>query len=119
MKATELRIGNLILHDLDVNEVIAISKDDIVIDGFAGKSDSFQPIPITEEWIFKFGFEKVERNQWYSFYKLDDFKVLIHTKDYSSMINWKDCSIEDKFNWTIHELQNLYHALTGEELEIK
>ena len=118
MKANELRIGNWVLH-VPTNKHMNVSiKDLMLIEG--GKyANKYEPIPLTEEWLVRFGFEKVEGNQWYNFYKLDDFKVLIHTKDYSSMINWKDCSIEDRFNWHVHQLQNLYFALTGEELTVK
>ena len=114
MKANELRIGNKVWFN-DIFEW-TITADDIV--AFESDSEQFKPINLTEEWLVRFGFERVEGNQWYNFYKLDNFKILIHTKDYSSMINWKDCSIEDRFNWNVHQLQNLYFALTGEELTI-
>ena len=70
MKATELRIGNLVRHSKDksINVVQFLSPFN---EGFANTTiltnsyfppftiESAEPIPLTEEWLLKFGFEKV------------------------------------------------------------
>ena len=108
MEARELRIGNFIL--LPDNTVIAIP---IILDW---KKHKFQPIPLTEEWLLKFGFEKV-KNNWmvldlialkFTWERLAGLAVVLDNECiYCSHIK------------SVHHLQNLYFALTGEELTIK
>ena len=69
-----------------------------------------EPIPLTEEWLLKFGFEKT------SLHYLKKDGIIIQSED-----NYFECflgSIVVKLQW-LHQLQNLYFALTGEELKIK
>jgi hypothetical protein len=119
MKASELRINNLvnykIVDELDERkewfEPCEIDAVDLqVIDS------DYQPIPLTEEWLLKFGFEKSDNNfDWYikdnycvSFLKELDlivFKIKFQTVDI--------CKIK-----YVHQLQNLYFALTNEELTL-
>lgn len=80
-----------------------------------------QPIPLTEEWLVKFGFEKPAET-WY----LNGFGVwqtLCGNKDGTEFIGFfyelRDRGIVDKHIEHVHQLQNLYFALTGEELTIK
>ena len=121
MKAKELRIGNYVKGNLiDVATITGIFNNGLCIeemplnlstnDGFMTLSiDNFAPIPLTEEWLLKFGIDNDK--------EVDNFPV------------WVDngfCSIElygghetrhpCKY---VHQLQNLYFALTGEELTIK
>lgn len=80
----------------------------------------FEPIPLTEEWLLKFGFEKSNNNT--EFYTFDLSKLSIHLKskqyaDGRTYFNsW--CIIEKQIEY-VHQLQNLYFALTQEELKIK
>jgi hypothetical protein len=71
--------------------------------------DKIEPIPLTEELLLKCGFEKrVWGNVTYYNPNLDldrDFRV--------RGIDW---NVQIKY---LHQLQNLFFALTGEELEVK
>jgi hypothetical protein len=68
----------------------------------------FEPIPLTEEWLLKFGFKK---SSW-GWIKNGVNIQKGFTLAFSSNKN----SIEIKH---LHQLQNLYFALTGQELEFK
>jgi hypothetical protein len=110
MKASELRIGNYIQ-----NSHGAISNVGIVMLG--GQYD-YHPIPLTEEWLLKFGFEK--KYQTFEFKGLNIDGTVVHF----SFDKW--CSEYDIENCDfieipaeckhVHQLQNLYFALTNEEL---
>jgi len=52
MKANELRIGNLIY----CNEKIVKINSEVLYQGV--ECESFKPIPLTEEWLLKFGISK-------------------------------------------------------------
>lgn len=80
------------------------------------KSFHFKPIPLTDEWLLKFGFEKIENN-WkvldYVCFKLSWERLagLVLVFDNESIF-----LPQIKY---VHQLQNLYFALTGEELTLK
>jgi hypothetical protein len=106
MEAKELRIGNIVkyentvyLHGGKITEV-----DNII----QGETDYYEPIPLTEDWLLKFGFEKT------SLHYFRKAGVLIQAED-----NCYECylgSVVAKLEY-VHQLQNLYFALTGTELE--
>ena len=66
---------------------------------------------ITEEWLLNSGFHKTDE----SIFSKDLFKIEQHIQDYSVFIN--DVCIKNDLEF-IHQLQNLYFALTGVELEL-
>lgn len=130
MEAKELRIGNYITHpglQADVvKEIFAHDKK-----GYAVKTDGYhiayymenkgselvKPIPLTEDWLIKFGFENDETTS-YRWYK-DDYEHHLFAID----IDDKEIRLHDDL-WLsikceyVHQLQNLYYALTGIELTI-
>ena len=73
---------------------------------------NIEPIPLTEEWLVKFGFEKEMFSNDFSF---GDFE-LNFVNDFFEFYYGKDNVIKIK---SIHQLQNLYFALTNEELTFK
>ncbi|MBE4949931.1 hypothetical protein [Chryseobacterium culicis] len=87
-----------------------------------------EPIELTEDWLLKFGFEKHNDGSVSSQYSYGLNPV---THDYLIYLIWiKDPIRSDlpKYPFylnghfemkTVHQLQNLYFALTGEELTIK
>ena len=115
VKSKDLRIGNFVYLFYDENE----NEQSILKFEFDSgwNFDYIKPIPLTEEWLLKFGFKKGFNDT--------DMRVQV-TKDCSMSI-WtcdeKDnCIIGDDLVLTIqyvHQLQNLYFVLTGEELIIK
>ena len=63
MKATELRIGNCVYNEWGkVDEIVKLTRLGIFTEC---DSQKVQPIPITEEWLLKFGFEESVKN-WFS-----------------------------------------------------
>jgi hypothetical protein len=125
MKVTELRIGNWIQ---DGNEFEQITIDHLNCLN-SGRCE-YDPIPLTEEWLLKFGFIKGNYN-WFRLYfnpeKLEDSDCLTYNIN-SKMLclesfydNEKKGSIQlsSRDEKYVHQLQNLYFALTSEELTIK
>ena len=122
MKETELRIGNIveIIHIDYGRKINAINVYDLVSIHEESESLSFHPIPLTEEWVKKFGFESdFDRILPYQIgYKkneivLDSNFILTVEGQVSDL---HSLGKELKF---VHELQNLYFALTGEELTLQ
>jgi hypothetical protein len=68
----------------------------------------YEPIPLTPEILVKAGFENFE-DGWYSLF---DFTWNIYDK----VLRWMGVQIKCH---DLHQLQNLYFALTGEELNIE
>ena len=123
MKKEELMYGNKLLF---LNEVVTFSHiSQIREDGvfwiktiepkIDSKSFHFKPIPITEEWLLKFGFFKY--NNAYVLEKPNEnimnFKFSIWS-DFT--YNSSEFPVELKY---AHQLQNLYFALTGTHLKLK
>jgi hypothetical protein len=91
------------------------------------ESDLVKPIPLTEEWILKFGFYKgnISYNNAYSIeLQKTDFYLRPcafggfywgFNKDKNNL----DCELNDVLPLKyVHELQNLYFALTQRELTV-
>ena len=113
MKANELRIGNHIRYR---NEIIEVQPTDILSAELSPSDFSF--IPITEEWFLKFGFEKTKEN--FSTYDLGKLSIYMPSVHYEKGRTYFDSwVIIEKSPETVHQLQNLYFALTGEELTLK
>jgi hypothetical protein len=107
MKASELRIGNWVKSPLyGVEYEIEFIYESPTI-------KEIEPIPLTEEWLLKFRFEK-----YYEYYVNSHLEIseMKSKKGYDAYCTDMDFSIfmtEVKY---VHQLQNLYFALTGEEL---
>jgi len=116
MKANELRIGNHTQNGI----VVELSNEDIVVfDGTAKWRQSagleIEPLPLTEEWMKRFKLKEVGMVAWsFRRYHIDikggaiGIYRLFFNDSNSPMIEFQ----------YVHELQNLYFTLTGEELAI-
>ena len=122
MKATELRIGNYILisvlsGDKFVNELFAVNATTIRDAEHYGNEWNAEPIPLTEEWLLKFGFEFYEGKRTIFNDSYERNNVRLNYREDKKIFYWEDRHyMELKY---VHQLQNLYFALTGNELEIK
>jgi hypothetical protein len=127
MKANELRIGNYVQYD-DLKNPIKVSIIDTTEQCTKTKA---KPIPLTEEWLLKFGFEKVitDTEDAYGIdYNLEvpDICYISYSDDFSCAIYGSEYASKNSIgavpNWNsikyVHGLQNLYFAMTGEELTI-
>ena len=129
IQANELKIGNLVYYNGNHKEVGIVTSlqpkfypkycetsKDIFI-GLNQRHDivynvkDIQPIPITEEWLLKFGFvENCYQDRFENkFIRVECNKTRGKTE------LWIENIPHIKY---LHQLQNLYFALTGEELQI-
>ena len=142
MKANELRIGNYLYYEhtthivsgvhgnrvyswwvKDGEPVIEYEAKDIsgtqVENPYMDVISQYEPIPLTEEWLIKFGFEKLTDSN-------DGFKNTTYTyrKGISFIVYFDGVRLSTNF-WMgnekhyVHQLQNLFYVLSGEELTIK
>lgn len=112
MKANELRIGNYFLWRGMCGTVNTISEKWITEQTNLGRFfyEDIEPIPLTEEWLVKFGFEQYNNTNHY-FYTNTKFIVKIN-----SDTGYLFGGIDHEPIKYVHQLQNLYFALTNEEL---
>lgn len=117
MEVKELRLGNYILGWFQNNDGMfqeAIGLNLLVFNEIANWPEhDYEPIPLTEKWLLKFGFIKEKKNRKYV-YLFDGFEL---EQSPSGEIWFENrCGTVIKY---IHQLQNLYFAITAEELTIK
>jgi len=117
MKATELRIGNWVDQPNEGVTKVTSILNDLQIKTETGYVDKYcRAIPLTEEWLLKFGFEKQIDDYYYFYGYYASFDA-----DLPMWFGQEGCcqkeTIKDNIKH-VHQLQNLYFALTGEELEI-
>jgi len=115
MKASELRIGNLV----KINGIeLALTSDlfCLVVDGQTAPPE---PIPLTEELLLKFGFSK-SNDYLYLEFKNGNISFNDELKNGVSLCVGEYCTRGSEFDNIIyvHQLQNLYFALTNDELII-
>lgn len=128
MKAAELRIGNKVNRHFENGEPeeIDCSVRDI-FDCQRAENEkefkfSFSPIPLTEEWLLKFGFTKKGSH----YFEFPATSHLLEIQEMKSNLGITfhlitkrrvepRSAIGNALKF-VHQLQNLYFALTGEEL---
>jgi hypothetical protein len=116
MEARELRIGNY--FSTGQNDNIAKVTPNIIEALCESENRSWiNPIPLTEEWLLKFGFQEIcekgsfEINRESFSLTYSEGKMWFCFGQFAEQSNTVPCK-------HVHQLQNLYFALTGEELEI-
>lgn len=116
MKANELRISNKLQKDngevftvlrLDDTNDVLVEEQRVLTLGY-----NLFGIPLTEEWLLKFGAIVYDFDHQPNQYRISE--RLFVTRDG----HFYDYGANVKLLY-IHQLQNLYFALTGEELTIK
>jgi len=143
MEASELRIRNLLLLDKEIKKVSSIHNDNTIrfedkekgsIGCFKASFTNIEPIELTEELLFKCGFNdkgheeinKYEENlNVFCIGEDDKFKIKFHREWYGSEKEKEGIDIyfyqSDDYITCIkylHQLQNLYFSLTQTELQI-
>jgi len=121
MNAHELRNGNW-LHSELTNKDFQVNPDDIRSIWLGYDRGMVKPIPLTEEWLLKFGF-RTRTTTGHSVQYFIGFNPITH--DWLFDILWLNGdsvpfykNVFHKINY-VHQLQNLYFALTWEELKLK
>lgn len=126
MKANELRIGNylnyrdkeriLIVSNLGSFRFETICHNTGVIYGSDDASE-YNGIPLTEDWLLKFGFTlDIGVGVWFSTQKHFPIWNAYSVIPYQYTLDNPSHNINIS---TVHQLQNLYFALTGDELQLK
>jgi len=105
----ELRIGNWVQFKYTETPV-RITLGDFVREYKDEHLDDYEPIQLSEEWLERFGWVKSK-----------DRNYFWHDSNLSLWFNDNGLFIESVggklYIKHLHQLQNLYHALTGEELQ--
>jgi len=127
MKASELRIGNWVsfqgkaerLYEFD-NSLTLLEFDTSTGGtwGAAVPHEGLTPIPLTEEWLLKLGFEKTEALNFdnTTAYEIPSWgRVALKDGELQSDQYYFLDGLTQPIKY-VHQLQNLYHALTGNEL---
>jgi hypothetical protein len=127
IQANDLRIGNLfylndddLIENQNVYEGIAIHKitgEDVNMADFSNDDFNmfYKPIPITEEWILRFGAAPFFMNGLQTHFRIGLHMIRFDGDDFYLELG-KGMNIELTH---IHQLQNLYFALTQTELTLK
>lgn len=133
IKREELRFDNWVLGSIRPEEPVQINSIDKTIckaGEYLEGYESVNPIPLTEEWLIRMGFE-IEKYPVYLTYKIwvGDFKLIyrVHNARKSTELWLEGNGAYDEYGEAdltdickyVHSLQNIYFALTGKELTIK
>ena len=120
IQTNELRIGNYVggLFDTEQVSVIkAITENDFSYERISDEEyfigNSIKPIPLTEEWLLKFGFEKLVGWDDMEYFNSNGIHIYLCGNDKENWFEYEN----DVLIKSVHQLQNLYFALTGKELE--
>jgi len=123
MEATELRLNNFVIYEDEIVPVIGMENND---NGLLVKIDShnvtdfrnLKPIALTAEWFQRLGFKEAYRSSTRVRFELPNYcrydfdlssnKIL---QGFLFFGNYIKCN-------HLHQLQNIYFTLTGEELKI-
>jgi len=115
MTVNELRIGNWINIQGNFKKVLGIDyihKEHLIISDGYYQLDWCEPIPLTEEILLKCGFEKhitIDIYPTFVFRMININDGIVYVSDLGFLNHIKH----------LHQIQNLYFALTGEELNIE
>jgi hypothetical protein len=123
IKINELRIGNLISDLSDRTgfvKSLAWNKVAVKLEFSTINTDcdGVKPIPLTEEWLLKFGF--VQQQDVNKDFINRTVRICLCVDDVWRCVTFipEELMDEPKIQH-VHQLQNLYWCLTGEELTMK
>lgn len=115
--AKELRIGNIV-HDY-IGNIRPVTGQDI--SNFEAGKDKFVPVDLTVDILIKFGFSKQKYTRNYEKFWDDDnglVQLRVIDEEIARFELYSDGIILSRPIAYMHELQNLYYCLTGEELPV-
>lgn len=118
MKIQDLRIGNYIQRN-GINCTVELINGETEDVYFLGKDFYYnenimhiEPIEITEEWLLSFGFNKSGSTIYKNIGSIE-IGTIANGKRFYIQIGTENVTLKTKY---VHQLQNLYFALTGTEL---
>jgi hypothetical protein len=121
MEAKDFRIGNLVIYNgdrtnpnqdckLDGNDIYLMEDNDDYL-------DAHEPIPFTKDLIFKIKDLAIDSE--YSQTRIEFTKDSNKDGTYYAQLKDTDDGWIGRKLYYLHDLQNLWHSLTGNELPIK
>ena len=121
IKENELRIGNFYEWSNDDEKDLYRIEDAYSLYEKSKIIDELTPLELTPEWLIKFGFEEIVE----IIDGVKTFDYYLEKNDFEFNCDW---DLDGKLNYLwlsglsvkikyVHQLQNLYFALTGEELK--
>lgn len=124
MEAKELRIGNCVMCD---GKIISLRSRDIYHVDKSGLKVS--PVPLTEDRLIDFGFVKMDNKDGLVI-SVGGYELYVVQNGFSGTLDKEPswfCSVATGYGsqpmslvkMYVHEIQNLYFALTGKELTKK
>jgi len=127
IQPTELRIGNSVFYEGEVWFIDSIHQDVCgVMKGERGAIilyNRMSPIPLTPEILEKCGFGENPQHEHPAF---DEYSLLSNNRFAIGDFNGEYWVVDGIDQWLLehkiyylHQLQNLYFALTGEELKVQ
>lgn len=135
MKSTDVRIGNICCHRLSSETIgrqcVIDAVDIVAMSQFerASKKSPYEAVPLTEEWLERFGlikkylanpFEdggydlKEDGSRWYYW-----VEGTFHLEVQPSGEIWFEIYSQYMHIEYVHELQNLYHGTTKKDLVLE
>ena len=128
MEAKNFRVGNFVEQPNRIGKVSEVWQEALRLEGYNNAYDYIhtKPIPLTKEWIDKFGFDDSEYKDGYTGveFRTNMTMDFVLTKP-KIMGEWQDYYAYDLGQHRfvglqyVHELQNLFFAITTTELELK
>ena len=120
INAKELRIGNLIgfgekyfqVHEIQEKCFYVLGEKGIELKNTVAE---LKPIQLTEEWLQKLGFKQ---NKFDKVFEVENCQIEIYFFDNDIKCTVCVDSVINKKIEYVHQLQNLYFALTGSELTV-
>jgi hypothetical protein len=117
MESIELRLGNFIQDEFGIVEQVeslnSFGCEEINENSVTG---FYEPILLNSEWLLKFGFEPSGTSWLRNTGNYGYFDIELMDEHY--FLNYEGLPFSNGFKY-VHQLQNLYFAVTGKELTIK
>ena len=118
MKVGDLRIGNWVMG----NKPFQLTFNDfgrIHAHLMATGQMRFEPIPLTEDWLVRFGYNREADRDGYDYWHKDsDYHIWVRGRNFT----FYNDQLSPFYGHTIefvHQIQNLFQSLEGKELELK
>lgn len=131
IKANELRIGNYITYLDDIYVVNGIAYEELnpnkwrisfkTLDGKLGNAKSvdwIEPIPLTPEWMEMMGFVEDKQHECYVIWESESHVAIEYFDGFVHLVGHTSAQPMEHIQY-VHQLQNLYFALSGEELNVR
>lgn len=119
LTSKDLRIGNWVQFKETNHKVYSILTKFVYLEpntqGIWAEFHTTSPIPLTVEWLKKFGFEKSDEDPGEYYHIKEGFTVQIS----ENIINfYAGSDLGWRTIYYVHQLQNIHQSVTGYELEI-